>query len=146
MTGTLSRRDILKAGAAGASAAGLPRPVLAQNGGGRGGVGGGGFAGATCARAIKRLNPRIAVTLVEASRTFTACPFSNEVIAGLRDIKAQQFGYDKVAADQVAVAFDQATAVDPLARAVTRAGGTSLPYDRLVLAPGVDLRFDALPG
>ena len=43
------------------------------------------------------------MTLVEASPTFTACPFSNLVIAGLRDLKAQQFGYDKLAADQVTV-------------------------------------------
>ncbi len=66
---------------------------------------GGGFAGATCARALKRLDPRIAVTLVEANQTFTACPFSNGVIAGLRDLKAQQFGYDKIAADGIAVAL-----------------------------------------
>ena len=76
-------------------------PALAQAAGGRVVVVGGGFAGATCARAIKRLDPRIAVTLVEASQVFTACPFSNEVIAGLRDIKAQQFGYEKIAADGV---------------------------------------------
>ena len=62
---------------------------------------GGGFAGATCARTLKRLDPRLAVTLVEANQTFTACPFSNEVIAGLRDIKAQQFGYTKIADDKV---------------------------------------------
>ena len=43
------------------------------------------------------------MTLVEANPTFTACPFSNNVIAGLRDLKAQQFGYDKLAADQVSV-------------------------------------------
>ena len=41
---------------------------------------------------------RSRVTLVEANPTFTACPFSNGVIAGLRELRAQQFGYDKVAA------------------------------------------------
>ena len=61
---------------------------------------GGGFAGATCARALKRIDPRTTVTLVEASQTFTACPFSNNVIAGLRDLKAQQFDYKKFAADR----------------------------------------------
>ena len=45
---------------------------------------GGGFGGASCARALKRLDPKLQVTLVEANRTFTACPFSNTVIAGLR--------------------------------------------------------------
>jgi NADPH-dependent 2,4-dienoyl-CoA reductase/sulfur reductase-like enzyme len=95
---------------------------------------------------LKRLDPRIAVTLVEADQTFTACPFSNEVIAGLRDIKEQQFGYKKIADDKVEVAFDRATAVDPQARMVTLAGGMRLPYDRLVLAPGIELRWDAVPG
>jgi NADPH-dependent 2,4-dienoyl-CoA reductase/sulfur reductase-like enzyme len=141
-----SRRDVLKTATAGAAAAMLPMPALAQNAAGRVVVVGGGFAGATCARMLKRLDPRIAVTLVEASQTFTACPFSNEVIAGLRDIKAQQFDYKKIADDKVAVSFDPATAVDPQGRMVTLAGGARLPYDRLVLAPGVDLRWDSLPG
>ena len=81
----ISRRHVLKtavAGAAAASAATLPMPALAQASGSRVVVVGGGFAGATCARTVKRLDPRTAVTLVEASQTFTACPFSNEVIAG----------------------------------------------------------------
>jgi sulfide dehydrogenase [flavocytochrome c] flavoprotein chain len=145
MSDTVSRRDFLKT-ASGASAAVLATPALSQNAGGRVVVVGGGFAGATCARAIKRLDPRISVTLVEASRAFTSCPFSNEVIAGLRDIRAQQFGYDKIMADGVALAFEEANGVDPQARSVTLAGGTRLPYDRLVLAPGIDLRFDAIPG
>ena len=76
MTAALSRRDIIKAGAIGASAAMLPMPAIAQNGSGRVVVVGGGFGGATCARAIKQIDRRIDVTLVEASRTFTACPFS----------------------------------------------------------------------
>jgi sulfide dehydrogenase [flavocytochrome c] flavoprotein subunit len=146
MTGSHSRRDVLKTAVAGVAAATLPMPALAQNAGGRVVVVGGGFSGATCARMLKRFDPRIAVTLVEANQTFTACPFSNEVIAGLRDIKAQQFDYKKVADDKVVVSFEPASAVDPRARMVTLGGGTRLPYDRLVLAPGVDLRWDALPG
>ena len=98
-----SRRDFLKTAVAGASAAVLPLPAIAQGAGGRVVVVGGGFGGATCARFIRRIDPRIAVTLVEANPTFTACPFSNLVIVGLRDLKAQEFGYDKLAADQVTV-------------------------------------------
>ena len=124
----------------------LPLPALAQASPARVVVVGGGFAGATCARTVKRLDPRTAVTLVEASQTFTACPFSNEVIAGLRDIKAQQFDYKQIAAEGIVTAFDTATAVDPQARMVTLANGGRLPYDRLVLAPGIDFRWDALAG
>jgi sulfide dehydrogenase [flavocytochrome c] flavoprotein chain len=139
-----SRRDFLKATAAGAAL--LPLPAIAQGVAGRVVVVGGGFAGTTCARFIKRIDPRINVTLVEASPTFIACPFSNLVIAGLRDLKAQQFGYDKVAADQVMLNIAPATAVDPQGRSVSLSNGVRLEYDRLVLAPGIDIRWDGLPG
>jgi len=67
------------------------------------------------------------------------------VIAGLRDIEAQQFGYERIAADGVDVVAKAAAKIDPQARSVGLADGASLSYDRLVLAPGIDLRFDALP-
>ncbi len=86
------------------------------------------------------------MTLVEANRTFTACPFSNEVIAGLRDIEAQQFGYDRLAADGINVVLQAAARIDAAARTVTLANGDTLAYDRLVIAPGIDLRYEALPG
>jgi NADPH-dependent 2,4-dienoyl-CoA reductase/sulfur reductase-like enzyme len=107
---------------------------------------GGGFGGATCARELRRNLPNASVTLVEAQERFTACPFSNGVIAGLRDLSEQQFGYDTVRKDGVEVVIRSATAVDPQARAVTLGDGAKLAYDRLVLAPGIDIRFDALPG
>jgi NADPH-dependent 2,4-dienoyl-CoA reductase/sulfur reductase-like enzyme len=141
-----SRREFLKTAAAGASAAVLPLPALAQGAAGRVVVVGGGFGGATCARFVKRIDPRISVTLVEANPTFIACPFSNLVITGLRELKAQEFGYDRLAADQVAVQISPATAVDAQARSVTLGNGTRLPYDRLVLSPGIDIRWDGLPG
>src|SRR5262247_1135825 len=140
----LSRRDFVKAAAA--ASALLPMPAIAQGAAGRVVVVGGGFAGASAARALKKLDPRITVTLVEESETFTACPFSNLVIAGMRDLKEQQFGYDKVRAAGVTVTLSAATAVDPQARSVTLANGSRLNYERLVLAPGIDIRWDGLPG
>ena len=107
---------------------------------------GGGFAGATCARALRRADPQFEVTLVEPNPIFTACPFSNAVIAGLRDIAAQRFGYDTIRNEGVAVAAEQATAVDAGARRVSLRGGAALNYDRLVMAPGIAIRWDALPG
>src|SRR5258705_8035484 len=135
-----NRRDFIKTAAAAASTAILPLPAVAQNTSGRVVVVGGGFAGASCARALKALDPRINVTLVESSRTFTACPFSNTVLAGMRDITAQQFGYEKVAASGGTMAFAAASGINTQARNVTLADGTQLNYDRLVLAPGIDIR------
>jgi NADPH-dependent 2,4-dienoyl-CoA reductase/sulfur reductase-like enzyme len=134
---------VLRSIAFGASAALVAPAVLAQTRG-RVVVIGGGFAGATCARELQRAG--IAVTLVETSPTFTACPFSNGVIAGLRELREQQFGYDKIRRDGIAVAHQTAIRVDPQARRVTLGDGATLDYDRLVLAPGIDVRFDALPG
>jgi sulfide dehydrogenase [flavocytochrome c] flavoprotein chain len=142
-----SRRQFLKLGiAATASAAFGPIPTLAQGAAPRVVVVGGGFAGASCARALRHADPSIAVTLVEANTTFTACPFSNAVIAGWRELTAQQFRYERIAADGIALAPTTATAVDAQAQSVTLADGTRLPYDRLVLAPGIEIRWGALPG
>ena len=107
---------------------------------------GGGFGGATCARALRQQDPALAVTLVEPRARYVACPFSNAVIAGLRPIEAQQFGYDALAAQGISLVAQAATAVDAQARRVRLGDGSELAYDRLVAAPGIELRFDALPG
>jgi sulfide dehydrogenase [flavocytochrome c] flavoprotein chain len=141
-----TRRQLVTAAVAGAGAWVFPRPLLSQGAQPRIVVIGGGFAGATAARFLKRADPRLDVTLVEPNPVFAACPFSNEVIAGLRDMRAQLFGYDRIAAAGVAVVHQAASGVDGRLRSVTLGNGVKLSYDRLMLAPGSDLRFDALPG
>jgi sulfide dehydrogenase [flavocytochrome c] flavoprotein chain len=138
------RRSFLAAGAATAVLA--AQPLRGQATAPRVAVVGGGFAGVSCARALKKADPRIFVTLVEQSAVFHACPMSNAVIAGLREIEQQRFTYEAVRADGVLLAPLAATAVDPRARSVTLSDGTRLGYDRLVLAPGIDIRWGALPG
>jgi sulfide dehydrogenase [flavocytochrome c] flavoprotein chain len=145
MKNPISRRDLLATAAAVASAA-LPIPAMSQGSAGRVVVVGGGFAGTTCARFIRRIDPRITVTLVDGSPVFIACPLSNAVIAGLRDLQAQQFGLDKVADDGVVLARAPAIGIDAQARFVALTNNARVSYDRLVLAPGIDLRWDALPG
>jgi sulfide dehydrogenase [flavocytochrome c] flavoprotein subunit len=140
------RRQFLKAAiAVGASTALWQAPAVGQ-GTSRVVVVGGGFAGSTCARALRRLDAKLQVTMVEANPTFIACPFSNSVIAGLRELKAQQFTYEGVAGDGVKLVVATAIAIDSQARSVALNSGETLSYDRLVLAPGIDIRWDALPG
>src|SRR6202521_1142451 len=69
---------------------------------------GGGFGGAACARALRRIDAKLQVTLIEPNKVFTACPFSNEVIAGLREIEAQQFSYDRIVAEGGTVILQEA--------------------------------------
>jgi NADPH-dependent 2,4-dienoyl-CoA reductase/sulfur reductase-like enzyme len=139
-----TRRTFLKLTAAAAS---LATPSIASaQASGRVVVVGGGFGGATAARTLKALEPKLTVTLVEPNATFTACPFSNSVLANLREISQQQFGYDGVTKAGVTVAQTSATAVDASAKTVTLADGNTLSYDRLVMSPGIDINWGGLPG
>ncbi len=141
-----TRRQALRAAlAAGAAAAVWPRALRAQAAP-RVVIIGGGFSGASCARALRAADPKIAITLIEARRTYTAPPLSNAVLGGIRTLADQQFTYDKIAAAGVTVVAATATAVDPRARKVTLSSGDALAYDRLVIAPGIGFRWDALPG
>ncbi len=123
----------------------LPYVASAQSGA-RVAVIGGGFGGTAWARALKRPDAKLLRTLVQPNKIFTACPFSNEVIAGLRDIGAQQFGYEKLAADGISVVAQAADRIDAQARSVTLSDGSTLGYDRLVLSPGIDFNFKDMPG
>ncbi len=112
MRSILSRRSVVHGLVLGAAAF-IARPAVAQ-GSPRVVVVGGGFGGVTCARTLQRST--IAVTLVEPNATYTACPFSNAVLAGLRPLQAQQFGYEAVRRDGVAVVQQSATGIDPQGR------------------------------
>lgn len=142
-----TRRDFIKLiGAAGAASA-LGWPSLTQAARGRVVVVGGGFGGATCAKYIRKLGPGIKVTLIERNSKFVTCPFSNLVLGGLRKIDSITHGYDKLSKNHgVKVIHDNVTTIDPVAKKVTLAGGKRLRYDRLVLSPGIDFRWDAIAG
>ena len=138
-----NRRAVLKSFVLGASATALARPAFGQAKP-KVVVIGGGFGGATCARFLNRHG--LDVALVERNRTYVSCPMSNAVLTGLRPMDGQKFGYDKLKAEGIAVIHEHAARIDPQARQVRLDNGTLLDYDRLVLAPGIDMQFDALPG
>jgi len=108
---------------------------------------GGGYGGATAARYIRMWSAgRVAVTLVEANVEFVSCPMSNLVLGGSRSLAEVTVGYENLARRHgVRLIRDTATAVDPDKRVVKLARGEDLPYDRLVLSPGVDFMWDEIP-
>jgi hypothetical protein len=76
-----------------------------------------------------------------------SCPFSNAVIAGLRNMASVTHGYDGLRQQHgVQVIHAHARGIDPTARRVTLDDGSALGYDRLVLSPGIDLRWGAIEG
>lgn len=121
----------------------LPNRLPAQDRG-RVVVIGGGFGGATAARFLARYGHD--VTLVERAPRAVTCPFSNTVLGGFAKMGDISHALTGSVSDGVRVLQDTATAVDPEARTVSTASAGALAYDRLVLSPGVDMRFDALPG
>lgn len=108
---------------------------------------GGGFGGATAAKYVRTLDPAIDVTLVEPAQTFYTCPFSNYVLAGFKTMNDIAHGYGPLRDRHgVRVVHDTATAIDPAAKTVRLAGGGTLSYDKLVVSPGIDIRWNALEG
>ncbi|MFN3239047.1 MAG: FCSD flavin-binding domain-containing protein [Pseudomonadales bacterium] len=102
--------------------------------------------GSTAARYLRQLAPELDVTLVEPTKHYVACPFSNLVVAGQRSIEAQTFNYTGLEKAGVKVVTDTAVAVDPDSRQVRLSAGEPLAFDRLILGPGIDFRWNALPG
>src|SRR5215470_11826212 len=108
---------------------------------------GGGFGGATCAKYLRRADPSLDVTLVEPHHQFVTCPFSNTVLVGLRDLASVTHTYDGLQ-QRYGIRLVHATvrALDPVGHQVTLDDGSTLAYDRLVLAPGVEMQWGALEG
>lgn len=108
---------------------------------------GGGFGGATCAKYLRVYDSGIDVTLVEQNATYTTCPGSNWVIGGLRKMDELSQNYNALRNKHgVNVVHDRVTAINADKRTVTLAGGRSLSYDRLVVSPGIDFRWNAIEG
>ena len=148
----ITRRDFLKIAGA-ASAAGVlgyastARAAEGGKGAARVVVVGGGFGGATCAKYLRRLDPGVAVTLVEPSTKFITCPFSNLVLGGLRTMDSITQNYDALKKKHgVNVMHDTVTAIDAAGKKVTLKSGKMLSYDRLVVSPGIDFKWDGIEG
>ncbi len=108
---------------------------------------GGGAGGASVARQIALdAAGQIDVTLIEPSARHTTCYFSNLYLGGLRSFESLQHGYEGLTRAGVQVVADFAAAIDRERRRVVLGGGGHLPYDRLVLAPGIDFVDGSVPG
>ncbi|MEL6281718.1 MAG: NAD(P)/FAD-dependent oxidoreductase [Pseudomonadota bacterium] len=142
----LNRRTFL--GTSAAATAALYAPNVLSQAAGRVVVIGGGTGGATAARYLaKDSKGALDVTLIEPTRTYYTCFFSNLYIGGFRDFASIGHNYGKLVSEYgVNVVHDWATGVDRDAKTVALAGGGSVPYDRLVISPGIDFVDSAVPG
>ena len=109
---------------------------------------GGGYGGATAAKYVRLWSDyRIQVTLIEPNASFVSCPISNLVLGGSKTMADITTPYDNLARRHgVRMVRDMVTTIDADKRVVRLANGTELPYDRLILSPGVDFMWESLPG
>lgn len=141
MTMKTTRRQFLKATAATGAAAGA-FSIVGCVAGPNVVVIGGGFGGATAARYVKKFAPNAQVTLIEPKTSYTTCPFSNPYLGGLVDFQYITHTYDGLTAEGIQMVHDTVTGVDANTKSVTTAGGTVVNYDRLIVSPGIDFKWD----
>jgi len=149
----ISRRNLLRAtttlpllGAAGVASCSSVSQSRSSGSGARVIVVGGGYGGAIAAKYLKKLDPSLDVLLIEQNPSYVSCPLSNEVLSGERDLMSLTFSYKGLSAQGINIMQDRVVAVDADKQTVTGSSGNHYRYDKLVLSPGVDYRWEAIEG
>ncbi len=147
---SINRRAFLQASGATTAAVGVSAMSgCASVGGARGPkvvIVGGGYGGATAAKYIRMWSPNIEVTLIERNAEFISCPISNLVLGGSQTMKDITVSYDTLQKKYgVKVRRGEAAGVDVEKKVVRMASGDVIPFDRVILSPGVDFMFDMVP-
>jgi sulfide dehydrogenase [flavocytochrome c] flavoprotein chain len=144
------RRRFLKAtaaGAAGAALAGCATVPEARKPIGRVIVVGGGYGGATVAKYLRMWSEgTIEVFLIERNTEFVSCPISNLVLGGSRAMSDITRSYARLRDYGVQVIRDEVAGIDAARKHVRLRRIEDLPYDRLVVSPGVDFMHDQIQG
>jgi sulfide dehydrogenase [flavocytochrome c] flavoprotein chain len=107
---------------------------------------GGGAGGATVAHYVKKEAPNLDVTLIETNPIYSSSFFSNLYLGGFRSLESLNHTYGGLRRLGIKVVHDTALDVDTSKKTVRTKGGRSYGYDRLVLSPGIDIKFDSIPG
>lgn len=108
---------------------------------------GGGFGGATAAKTLRLLDATIRVTLIEPKARYITCPGSNWLFAGLADLSQLSVDYRQLQQRHgIDIVNDSVAAIERERRQVLLSGGSTLAYDRLILAPGIAMRWDVIEG
>ncbi|MGD8310756.1 MAG: FCSD flavin-binding domain-containing protein [Chromatiales bacterium] len=141
-----NRRDFLKVGGGALAGVSVGFPMVSFGATRRVVVVGGGVGGCTVAKYLRKIDPTVEVVLVEAKPQYHTCFLSNEVLSGERTIESITFGYDGLQKHGVVVEHDRVVGIDPAKKQVVTAGGNVINFDRCVVSPGVDFKWEAIDG
>ncbi|MBF5006135.1 NAD(P)/FAD-dependent oxidoreductase [Diaphorobacter caeni] len=151
----MQRRELLKASASVGALGSLAALTGCAGGASTSGaakakvvVVGGGYGGATAAKYVRMLSgQKIDVTLVEPQEQFVSCPLSNLVLGGSKSIGDLSTSYSALESRHgVRRVKDWVKSIDAAKKTVQLAGGQTLPYDKLILSPGIDLMWSGVEG
>ena len=107
---------------------------------------GAGYAGATATRYLHMWSPDIDVTLIDPNRQFVSCAMSNRVLSGAWDMSDITRSYAGLKQRGVRIIHQSAVDIDPVKQIVTLRDGQRLQYDRVIVAPGIELVYENIPG
>jgi sulfite dehydrogenase len=108
---------------------------------------GGGFGGATAAKYLRMWSEgAIEVFMIERGTEFVSCPTSNLVLGGSKRIGDITRSYAKLRDYGVHVIRDEVTGINVEKRRVGLKRIQDLPYDRLIVSPGVELMHEQIQG
>ncbi|HHL19182.1 MAG TPA: cytochrome C [Thiothrix sp.] len=143
----LSRRQFLKALSAGSlvTLSGISPNSWGANA--RVVIVGGGTGGATAAKYLKKADPSIQVTLIEKNPRYYTCYMSNEVLGGERTLDSLSFGYNGLSSKYgINIVHDEVIAINANSKSISTASGATIAYDRCIVSPGIDFRYDLIQG
>ncbi len=156
MSSTTRRNFLIAAGVAGVAAAGIggyslikpttKKPLPTNQPNKKVVIIGGGAGGAIAAKYLRLLDLTIEVTLIEQNQDYYTCFMSNEVLSGERSLDSIRFSYDGLSQYGITVLHQRAMAIDSETKQVTLQGGDTISYDRLIVSPGVDFKWNAIEG
>lgn len=146
-TKSLNRREFIQLSTASAMLPFAASEAFAHNHGTKKGSGkivviGGGFGGAACAKYLKRYNPELDVTMIEPEDEYITCPGSNWVIAGIKNMQTIIHDYRPMKKHGVNIIHQFVENVDMDKKTIHLRNGDKVTYDRLVVSPGIDFKWD----
>ena len=107
---------------------------------------GGGFGGGTCVKYLEKYNNLFKIILIEKSKNYYTCPFSNYVIGGFRKLEQNKFNYKKIQRRGTEVITKKVSFIDSEKKTIKFSDKESIKYDWLIISTGVGYKWNEIEG